>query len=338
MMAGRGLRKREELGRSVLELVSGGKGNEAVAAEVSPGIVGSALALHREALAEKVARLEADLEVERTHSDRLLRLDPALVVDCLPPDRDERAFQDKAYAVLKASIAAHGQHVPIVVRAAPGRPECYEIAAGRRRLAVCRDLGREVLARVLSLDDDAMLALQYRENAEREDVSTFERGRWFARLATERGLSTTALAALAGLAQSVIVELVGLARLPEGLLALLQDPRELSLADGRRLRAALRTEGGLDRMLAALRRSPAGVGTKAQVGLALRAAMAAAEREVAARCPKGRHILAADGRRLGFLTRSGEQWVCRFDRTVEAEAVDWLADQIPGLLERWRQE
>jgi ParB family transcriptional regulator, chromosome partitioning protein len=336
-MATRGLRKREELGRSVLELVTGGEESGGVDAEASPGIVGSALALHREALAEKVARLEADLQAERRHADRLLHLDPNLIADRLPADRDERAFRDEAYATLKASIAAHGQHVPIMVRPAPDQPGRYEIAAGRRRLAACRELGLEILARVLPLDENAMLALQYRENAEREDISTYERGRWLARLAVERGLSTTVIAAIAGLTQSVVVELIGLARLPESLLFLFNDPRELSLADGRRLRAALKAEGALDRMLMALRKASAALGTKTQVGLALRAVAAPDARDAAATAQKGRPILATDGRRLGFLKRSGEQWVCRFDRTVEAEAIEWLADQIPGLLERWRE-
>jgi ParB-like chromosome segregation protein Spo0J len=189
---------------------------------------------------------------------------------------------------------------------------------------------------VLPLDENAMLALQYRENAEREDISTYERGQWFVRLATERGLSTTAIAAIAGLVQSVVVELMGLARLPESLLALLDDPRELSLADGRRLRAALKSEGALDRMLTALREASTALGTKAQVGVALRTVAASDACDVAVASRKGRPILTTDGRRLGFLTRSGEQWVCRFDRTVEAEAIEWLANQIPGLLEQWR--
>jgi ParB family chromosome partitioning protein len=289
-------------------------------------------------MAEKVARLEAELGAERAHSDRLLRLDPSLVMDHLPPDRDEQAFRDKAYEALKASISVHGQHVPIVVRAAPGEPGRYEIAAGRRRLVACRELGLKVLALALPLDDDAMLSLQYRENAEREDVSTFERGRWFARLADERGLSTTAIAAIVGLAQPTVSDHLGLARLPEELLELFKDPRELSLADGRRLRSVLNTEGTLERMAAALKEGCAAGGTKAQVALALRAAsspgagivLAPAARE------KRRPIIGGDGRRLGFLTRSGEQWVCRFDKTVEAEAINWLADQIPALLERWR--
>jgi ParB family transcriptional regulator, chromosome partitioning protein len=333
-----GLRKREELGRSVLDLVAGSEENGGVVAEAAPGIVGSALALHREALAEKVTRLEADLQAERTHADRLLRLDPNLVIDRLPADRDERAFRDEAYGVLKASIAAHGQHVPIMVRPAPSQLSHYEIAAGRRRLAACRELGLDILARVLPLDENAMLALQYRENAEREDISTYERGRWFARLASERELSTTAIAKIAGLAQSVVVELIGLTRLPQSLLALFDDPRELSLADGRRLRTALKTEGALDRMLGALRETSAAVGTKTQVELALRAAAAPDAHDAAVTSKKGRPILASDGRRLGFLTRSGEQWVCRFDRTVEAGAIEWLVEQIPRLLEQWRED
>jgi ParB family chromosome partitioning protein len=259
-------------------------------------------------------------------------------MDRLPPDRAEQAFRDKTYEALKASISAHGQHVPIVVRAAPGEPGRYEIAAGRRRLVACRELSLKVLARALPLDDNAMLSLQYRENAEREDVSTFERGRWFARLADERGLSTTAIAAIVGLAQPTVSDHLGLARLPEELVELLEDPRELSLADGRRLRAVLNTEGALERMAAALNEGRAASGTKAQVALALRAAASPGARTALALAvrEKGRPIVGSDGRRLGFLTQSGEQWVCRFDRTIQVEAINWLADQIPVLLERWR--
>ena len=167
----------------------------------------------------------------------MLRLEPNLIRDPLPPDRDARSFADPVFAALTASISENGQDVPITVR--PGADgKGYELAAGRRRLAACKMLGISVLARVLSLDDEALLALQYRENAERSDISPWERGRWLAELA-RRGHSTTHLATLLGLSQPMIVEYLKLGRLPEDIMQHLSDPRELSVSDGRRLHALL---------------------------------------------------------------------------------------------------
>ena len=266
---------------------------------------------------------------------RLLRLECSVIDDPLPADRHALAFADAAFAALKASIAEHGQHVPIIARPAASRAGRYELAAGRRRLRACRELGTAVLARVVALDDTGMLALQYRENAERADVSVFERGRWFLRLAQERGLSSTQIAALAGLSQPMVVDYQRLARLPEALIFQLDDPRELSLADGRRLTAALVEPGAIDRMLSALAAADQDLSTRAQVLLAVQAA--SRKPAVTAAAGGARPISDENGERLGVLTRSGSQWVCRFAPALDEDAVTFMADRLPALLAEWRR-
>ena len=304
------------------------------------GIVGTALDLHRDALLDKVERLELALAEAGGASIRLAELAPELIDDPLPADRDKRAYSDAAFEALREDIANEGQHVPILVRVSPTNHERYEIAAGRRRVAACRSLGRHVLARVVNISDEAMLALQYRENALRKDISVLERGRWFLHLAEKRGLSTTRVAALVGLSQPMVVEYQKLARLPENLLEGFADPRELSLADARRLHAALLRAGALQRMLAALSAMPSALGTKAQVQRVMQAALRSdvANNQTEVRSRRAQSINDEQGRRVGVLTRSGAQWVCRFASEIDDTAVQHVVSQIPVLLAAWRKQ
>lgn len=293
------------------------------------GIVGRALDVHKEGLLEKLRALEEARSGVVTDGDRLVRLDPALIDEPLPADRDARAFADAAFEALKASIAERGQDVPVTVRP---RGDRFELAAGRRRLAACRQLGRSVLARVLPLDDEAMLALQYRENAERADVTAYERGRWLATLAGQ-GWSTTRLAALTGLSQPSIVDYLRLGRLPEALVGRLGDPRALTLADGRRLQAALESDpGALGRMLEALEGAVGG-SARERVGRALQAARR--PRGMNDPSLRGRIVLDPAGRKLVTITRSGNQWLYRWAPEVEEATIAWVADRLAGLVAEW---
>lgn len=313
-----------------------GQGGESAAGR---GIVGKALALHTEGLIDKVARLEAEREAEARGGVRLLSVDPALIDDPLPPDRDPRAFADDAFARLKESIREKGQDTPVIVRSAGAGTGRFELAAGRRRVTACRELGLAVLARVLTLSDEDMLALQYRENVEREDVSAYERGRWLARLTEERALSTTQLGRMFGLSQPSIVEYLKLARLPGDLVEHLEDPRELTLNDARRLHAALTASEALPTMVRALAGQGNGLGTKARVALALKA-VAGRRSDSGGHEPlaQGRIITDGAGRKLVTITRSGNQWLYRWAPEVEAEAIAALAERIPELLETWRRQ
>jgi ParB family transcriptional regulator, chromosome partitioning protein len=322
--------KRAALRHSILGLAEPPERDEEQTS-ASRGIVGRALDVHKEGLLEKVARLEALREEEEGAGSRLLELDPALIREPLPADRDARSFADPAFAELEASIRSHGQDTPVTVRHGPDGT--YELAAGRRRLAVCRRLGITVLARVLALDDEAMLALQYRENAERAEVSPFERGRWLLALGERQGRSTTSLARLLGLSQPLVVEYQKLARLPDELLAALADPRELTLADGRRLHKVLATDGkALERMLPAIE-AAAEDGTRAQILAALSAASGRSRRVARDASLRGRIVTDRRGKKLVTVTRSGNQWVYRWAPDIDEAAVAFVADRLAALLE-----
>jgi ParB family chromosome partitioning protein len=293
------------------------------------------LELHKEGLVEQLARLEQQRDEEMLAGKRLVVLDVGAVVDPLPPDRDRRAFADEAFAGLKESIRTNGQDTPIIVRSA-GSGSTYELAAGRRRLMACLELGLPVLARVLELDDEGMLALQYRENAEREDISPFERGQWLVRVAEGRKLSTTQMGRLFGLSQPSIVEYLKLGRLPRDLTDGLTDPRDLSIADARKLHAAAASEAGLLRMVQALATAGAGLATKAQVTLAVRAAARELGPAAAAQPPGAITITDAEGRKLLTVTRSGNQWVFRWAPAVDEATILAVAREIPDVVARWK--
>ncbi len=305
------------------------EGTAIPAASPPRGIVGRALELHKEGLLERLRALEEGRTAGAETGERLVRLDPAVIDEPLPADRHPSAFADAAFEALKTSIAERGQDTPVTVRPKGDR---FELAAGRRRLAACRALGLPVLARVLPLDDEAMLALQYRENAERTDVTPYERGRWLATLAA-RGWSTTRLAALTGLSQPSIVDYLRLARLPAALLDRFTDPRALALADGRRLQAALGADPeALGRMLATLDQL-AGRSTREQVARALSAARERAERP--RERLRGRIVLDPAGRKLVTITRSGNQWLFRWAPDVDEAAIAWVADRLAELVGQW---
>ena len=175
--------KRTAMRNSILGLAASQEGENVVTPRAH-GIVGTALNFHRDALFDKLEKLEAELADVSSPGMRLVEVDPSLIDDPLPADRDHRAYADSAFEALQADIATSGQHVPILLRVSTANPDRYEIAAGRRRLSACRSLHKQVLARILIIDDEAMLALQFRENALRKDISTLERGRWILQLSS----------------------------------------------------------------------------------------------------------------------------------------------------------
>lgn len=305
------------------------------------GIVGRSLGQYSEAVEEKLRRIERELEEARERGDSLVALSPDAVDDPLPADRDPRAFTDDAFAALTLSISTNGQDQPILVRRTPDDSRRYELAAGRRRLAACRNLGIPVLARVRPLTDAQMLEAQWRENAEREDVSLFERCRWIARLSDEQGLSTAQLGKMMGVSQPTVVEWRKMGRLPDDLIEHLDDPRQLGRNDAMRLHSAMRKhtagEGEdsllpgadpalLERMVSAVSEQ-AGRGTRIQVAAALRAVT-----QAPALPSKNLFLTRQDGGKLATLTRSGRQSLLRFDSAMDQAVIEEVARRLPGLV------
>lgn len=111
--------------------------------------------------------------------------------------RDRMAEPAEADAALEASLKAHGQQVPILVRPHPAAPGRYEAVYGHRRLAALTRLGLPVKAVVRALDDEALVIAQGQENNARQDLSFIERARFAAALEARGFARATVKAALA---------------------------------------------------------------------------------------------------------------------------------------------
>jgi ParB family chromosome partitioning protein len=174
----------------------------------------AALTAVSETLRDHIARLEAELtqshssntalksELERAKSvrdkagdtaDEFVFLDPESVDDLLPRDRLRGRAEGREFDELLADIKQNGQNDAITVRRLS--TGTHEIAAGRRRLEACKRLGRQVLARVRELEDQAMLRIQYSENERRADISALERARWFSEVRDRLNTSSKEIAA-----------------------------------------------------------------------------------------------------------------------------------------------
>lgn len=166
--------------------------------------------------------LESLGDAQPAAGERVIELDPAL---CEPSfvrdrleDRGTEPDEDTAgIGALAQSIADGGQAVPILVRPHPGAPGRYQIAYGHRRWQACARLGRPVRAVVRTLDDNALVVAQGRENSERRDLTFIERAE-FARALVVRGVPRTSVGQALGVDKSELARLLSVAAdLPEGL-------------------------------------------------------------------------------------------------------------------------
>ena len=133
-------------------------------------------------------------------------LDPSLIDDWGPQDRLDgftavnSGEEGDGFDVLKSSIQADGQQVPVLVRRSQtdGR---FEIIYGRRRLRACRELGIKVRTNVQDLDDATALLAKGLENAARRNLSFYEKAR-FAAVIQIAGHDTKTVRQVLGLSAS----------------------------------------------------------------------------------------------------------------------------------------
>ena len=122
--------------------------------------------------------------------NRIMEISPDLVHAGGLTDRMTTNSASDAAEIRKlaASLKGVGQKVPILVRPHPDRPGEFQIVAGRRRLAACREAGLAVRAEVQDLDDRDLVLGQAIENIAREDLTYIERARLAVRMVEEVGL------------------------------------------------------------------------------------------------------------------------------------------------------
>jgi ParB family chromosome partitioning protein len=205
------------------------------------GVSGSlkAMGLTLKSLSDEADEARA-LKAQLATGAQVVDLDPHLVDPSFVRDRLAEP-EGEAFELFKASLAADGQQVPILVRPAPNNEGRYQAAYGHRRLAapVVRDL-----------TDEQLIVAQGKENSDRRDLSFIERALFAARL-EDRGFSRAAITAALSLQKGNLSTMISVARsIPEPLIVAIGPapkvgrPRWEQLAtlivnDGRKWRLAI---------------------------------------------------------------------------------------------------
>ncbi|MEK0083965.1 ParB/RepB/Spo0J family partition protein [Benzoatithermus flavus] len=280
------------------------------------------------ATGEAYEDLKAEMERAAAEGRLVIEVEPAEITDSAHRDRDERAFGDAAFLELVASIRDEGQIAPVALRRLPQGG--YETVFGHRRVRACRTLGRKVRAVVLEGDDKALVRRMLIENAVRRDLSPIEKAKAWQRLLASGLFTRQELGATLQVTPQQISNVVVLAGLPDELLELVGDWRELGINAGRRLLAAFEAAGRRLPPALAERVRAAGGGAAKRAQLLTRGLVAAGREEGEG---TSELIRARDGRRLARLTRAGGQLVLRFQPDLDEAVVRALVRRLPELLD-----
>ena len=280
--------------------------------------------------AEAYDQLRAAMEAAVAESRLIVEIDPAQIGETAWRDRDDRSFADQAFLDLVASIESEGQLTPVALRRLA--PDAYEVVFGHRRVRACRALGRTVRAILVEDDDRALVRRMIVENAVRRDLSAIEKARAWSRLIATGLVSRQELAALLKVTPQQVSNVTTLSALPDDVLEILGDWRELAINVAKRLAAALAQapDGAVPPMVAReVRESSRGVTGRAELLIARLA------NETEASVPGGQRIVRDQrGRKLARLGRSGRQLVLRFQPDLDERLVHAIIDQLPDLFER----
>lgn len=179
--------------------------------EPSPAPPASAPRSNRGAIGA-VSRSIADLKSRAVAEIDADLIDAGGVQDRLETDGVEDA-------ALKASIEAHGQQVPVLVRPHPEAEGRFQIVYGRRRVLALRDLGQPVKALIRELDDQELVLAQGQENTARRDLSFIEKVS-FARQLEELSYSRKVICDALTVDKTLVSRMLSLAaRVPAELIA-----------------------------------------------------------------------------------------------------------------------
>lgn len=131
------------------------------------------------------------------------------------PDQPRTVFDPAELEALAASLKAHGQIQPIMVRPS-GEPGRFIIVAGERRHRASILAGRsEIIAVVIETTDPARIfEMQLIENCMRADLKPVEQARGFRRLMDQASWSAERMGESVGMSESAVVRALALLSLP----------------------------------------------------------------------------------------------------------------------------
>lgn len=273
--------------------------------------------------------------------ERVVELDPVAVAPS--PLRDRLALadaHDDTFAALKASIAADGQQVPVLVRPHPDPASGfkYQTAFGHRRIEATRQLGLAVLAVVRPLDDAALALAQGKENADRRDLSFIERA-MFARTLIEAGHDRAVAMATLSVQKSEMARLLQVAeRIPPHLARAIGPAPRIGRPRWLKFTELLDGQGATEKATRAIHSEAfKAAGSDERFALAFDA-LARARKTSKPQATVVRH----EGRPLARIAQTGGEVTVKLDKQHEALAAELarrVADLLPELLsERGKQD
>lgn len=148
------------------------------------------------------------------------------------PEQPRTRFATADLDELSQSIRVNGVVQPIVIRKRGGR---YQIVAGERRWRAAQKAElRRIPAMVRDVSDDQMLELALIENIQRQELNPIEEARAYRKLIDNIGLTQEQVAERVGKERTVITTAMRLLRLPDEVLAHIEEGR-ISAGHGRAL-------------------------------------------------------------------------------------------------------
>ncbi len=152
------------------------------------------------------------------------------------PFQARRSFAEAGLNELAESIKEHGIIVPIRVRIDPGDSHQYQLVYGERRCRAAALAGLQTIpGEIVAHSDQEMIEMGVTENLQREDLNPLEEAQHLSRLLAlvddkgKKKYSTRSLPRKLGKPRSYLEDRLRLLRLPEDVLAVLQERPATSL-------------------------------------------------------------------------------------------------------------
>jgi ParB family transcriptional regulator, chromosome partitioning protein len=287
-----------------------------------------AIGLSLEGLSKEADEAKA-LREQLATGAQVVELNPELIDPSFIRDRldESRAAVEE----LRASIAEHGQQVPILVRPSSERVGRYQVAYGHRRVDALKQIGRPVKAIVKHLSDEELVVAQGKENLERRDLSYIERALFAARL-EDHGIGRVALMAALSMHKGNLSTMISAARaVPEELIIAIGPAPRVGRPRWEQLTELLRHSGESWRNVVAASDFET-LDSDARFGRILRAVSPAQKTQTF------QLITDSDGRGLARMERGSD----RMRLTIEEHSVPafgaYLVERLPEIYAAFRRQ
>lgn len=281
------------------------------------------------AISSSIAALKASAVVE---------LDPFAIEPGGLADRLET--DDAADGALRASIAEHGQQVPVLVRPHPERDGRYQIVYGRRRVLAMRDLGRPVKALVRDLDDRELVLAQGQENTARRDLSFIEKVN-FARQLEENGYDRKVICDALSVDKTLASRMLSVAeRVPAPVIAMIGAAHAVGRDRWLRLAEMLEETGTeADELLAMIELTKASDRSddRFRAAWTYLSGLVKRRRRADNPRPEATRVYAPDGLPLGQVKYDRNFCTLKLRLANTDGFEDWLLQALPSLYADWQQ-